>query len=125
MNKKGNEIELQSLKISGGWEMVINKFLDVDVREYDDDDLIWIDFTQDILYLKRITTKKEKRFGLDLGWYPDNDPKGEFCLKVILNDDFVNPIESFSSRNKYEIVKKIEEYLIKLKHGYKISKVKK
>lgn len=119
MKKKEKEIKLQSLKIPGGWEIVINKFLDVDVTEYDDDDLIWIDFTQDILYLKRITTKKEKRFGLDLGWYPDNDPKGEFCLKVIIDDDFINPIESFCSRNKDEIVKKIEEYLVKLKHRYR------
>ena len=118
MKKKGNEIQLQSLKIPGGWEMVINKFLDVDVTEYDADDLIWIDFTQDILYIKRNTTKKEERFGLDLGWYPDNDPEGEFCLNVIKDDDFINPIETFSSRNKDEIVKKIEEYLVELKHRY-------
>ena len=118
MKKKGNEIQLQSLKIPGGWEMVINKFLDVDVTEYDADDLIWIDFTQDILYIKRNTTKKEERFGLDLGWYPDNDPEGEFCLNVIKDDDFINPIETFLSRNKDEIVKKIEEYLVELKHRY-------
>ena len=118
MKKKGNEIQLQSLKMPGGWEIVINKFLDVDVTEYDADDLIWIDFTQDILYIKRNTTKKEERFGLDLGWYPDNDPEGEFCLNVIKDDDFINPIETFLSRNKDEIVKKIEEYLVELKHRY-------
>ena len=124
MKKKGNEIELQRLRIPGGWEMVINKLLDVDVREYDAEDSIWIDFTQDILYLKRITTKKEERFGLDLGWYPDIDPEGEFCLKVIVDDDFINPIERFTSRNKDEIVKKIEEYLVKLNVDNKENEIK-
>lgn len=29
---------------------------------------------------------------LDIGWYPEFDPKGSFCIKVIRDCDWSNPI---------------------------------
>lgn len=105
--------KLQSLRIPPGWEMVINKFLEIDVEQYSSDSDIWLDFTQDIMYIKRKSKRKDKNIAIDLGWYPDNDPKGSFHLLVIKDDNWEEPIEEFDSRNKEEIVNKIEEFLIK------------
>lgn len=112
--KQEEVLQLQRLRVPAGWEMVINGFLDVDVTQYEENDTIWICFGQDIMYMKQITDGKKKSFGLDLEWRPDLDPKGQFRLNVIIDDDFLNPIETFRSRDKNKIVDKIEEYLEKL-----------
>lgn len=49
--------KLQNLRIPGGWEVIINKFLDVDVTQYSSDDTIWRGFTENILHI-RSTLKK-------------------------------------------------------------------
>lgn len=40
---------------------------------------------------------------------------GSFRLIVIKNENWLEPIEEFKSRNKDEIVDKIEEFLLKYK----------
>jgi len=53
--------KLQNLRIPGGWEVIINKFLDVDVTQYSSDDTIWRGFTENILHI-RIIYVLHKRF---------------------------------------------------------------
>lgn len=104
-------IKLRKLGIPAGWEMVLNKFLDIDITKCEPNDKIWLEFTQDILYIR----KKNKRVNIviDLGWYPENEPTGVFRLCVIMDSDWFNPKETFISRNHQEIAEKIEEFLIK------------
>lgn len=104
-------IKLQRLRIPAGWEMVFNKFLEVDVTQYNANSDIWLDLTEDIMYMK--SKGKNENIAIDLGWYPDNDPDGTYHLIVVENNDWENPLEEFDSRNKDEIVVKIEEFLRK------------
>ncbi|MBQ3584914.1 MAG: hypothetical protein IJA27_09395 [Lachnospiraceae bacterium] len=106
-------IKLQGLRIPPGWEMVINKFLEIDVEQCSPDSDIWLDLTQDIMYMKRTSKRKDKNIAIDLGWYPDNDPEGSFHLVVIKDDNWEEPVEEFDSRSKDEIVSRIEELLMK------------
>ena len=115
--KKNEKVPLQALKMRGGWQMIKNQFFDMDITEYENDDNL--DFTQDIMYMKTHTPIKEIKFGLLLVWDLDYDLKRQFCLKVIKEDDFMNPIEEFCSRDKNKIVDKIETYLQKLLYSYK------
>ena len=87
--KKNEKVPLQALKMRGGWQMIKNQFFDMDITEYENDDNL------------------------------DFDLKRQFCLKVIKEDDFMNPIEEFCSRDKNKIVDKIETYLQKLLYSYK------
>jgi hypothetical protein len=74
--------KLQPLRIPAGWEIVFNKFLEVDIEDCFVDSENWLDFTEDITYLRR----KNRRYniGIDLGWYPNTDPQGHFMLRLFL-----------------------------------------
>ena len=104
--------KLQWLRIPSGWEVIINSFLDVDVTQYNSEDDIWLGFTEDILHIR---SALKRNIAIDLGWYPENDVSGTFRLIVIKNWNWIEPIEEFKSRNKDEIVDKIEEFLLKYK----------
>lgn len=104
-------IKLQSLRIPPGWEVVINKFLEVDITQYSSDNNIWVDLTQDILHIR--STRKKSNIAIDLGWYPENISTGMFHLIVIKDSNWEEPLEEINSRNKNEIVDKIEEFLLK------------
>jgi len=113
-------LRLQSLRIPPGWEMVINKFLEVDITKLSADDKLWYDLTEDILHVRR--RGKKLLVGIDLGWYPDTDPFGEFVVKVILNDNWETPIEEYRNREQTAIVEKIEELLIKYCSDFNVRK---
>ena len=109
--------KLQRLRIPSGWEVIINSFLDVDVTQYSSDDTIWRGFTENILHIR--STLKKKDIAIDLGQYPENDVSGAFHLMVIKNNNWKEPVEEINSRNKDEIVDKIEEFLLKyIQIGY-------
>lgn len=42
------------------------------------------------------------RFLLDVGWYPQGDPKGSFHCRVIEWNDWDSPSEQFSTRSTVE-----------------------
>lgn len=48
---------------------------------------------------------------VDVGWYPEGNPHGEYGLEVIKDHDWSNPLESFSTNDKDEMVAKIEQLL--------------
>lgn len=104
---------MQPLRIPTGWNVVWNRLEDVEPETLSEDDYGWIDFSQDMLLLSRIIKRKkrEEKTEIDLGWYPDCDPDGKFCLRVICNGDWEHPFFEFSSRSKAEIVEKMEEWL--------------
>lgn len=110
-------IKLQPLRISNGWEVSYNKFLEIDPNDLKEDDDIWIHFTQDILQMKYVF--KEIYLTLDLGWYPETEFDGTYRLEIIKDQDWINPLETFESRSKKEIVEKIEELLYQISSDYR------
>ena len=111
--------KLQALRIPGGWEVVINKFLELDVEDYSMDNGNWIDLTEDILYLRRRSRKYI--IGIDLGWYPDTDPQGAFHIKVILDENWEKPVMEYVTRVRNEVVKMTENLLLRYCSEYNID----
>lgn len=116
--KKENWWEtLQPLRIPTGWHIEFNKLTSTEPETLDKDDERWFDFTEDIAYMYTINQKKEyhkmdtQKLGIDLGWYPDCDPNGNFCLQAILDDDWENPLKKFISKSTEEVVKQWEKWL--------------
>ncbi len=94
---------LQPPRIPSGWTIMINKLEDIEPEELSPEDKIWLyAYTEDILYMyTNMSRKKNKELEtqtlvIDLGWYPDSDPKGTFRLLAILNDNWENPLLEFS-----------------------------
>lgn len=102
-------IKLQPLRIPTGWEMSYNKFWEIEPNELKEDDDSWMHFTQDILQMKY--TFKKINLIIDLGWYPETEVDGTFRLELIKNKDWENPIKTFESRSKKQIVEKVEEII--------------
>ncbi|MBD5499406.1 MAG: hypothetical protein HDR11_16945 [Lachnospiraceae bacterium] len=111
--------KLQSLRIPAGWEVVFNKFLEIDIKDCPADNENWIDFTEDITYLRRKSRKYN--IGIDLGWYPDTDPQGAFHVKVILDEKWEKPVIEYVTRERKEVVKIIEDLLLRYCSDYNID----
>lgn len=115
---KQHDLEIQPLPIPSGWKVMWNHLLKTDITSFPPDDRIWFYLTEDLVY---IVPKKPRNnadnYAIDLGWYPDGNPDGQYGLVVIRNNDWNNPVESVDSRNHEEIVKKIEEFLIQYRPG--------
>lgn len=110
---------IQPLRIPGGWTVVFNEFTDIEPMEIPaENEEMWLyNFSEDLLYLsaemvhKRNGQTKVQKLGIDLGWYPEGNPDGNFRLQAILDENWENPLLEFSSRNKDEIVQTLEKWL--------------
>lgn len=68
------------LRIPAGWNVVQNNFIEISPSEViSDDGQLDYPFVEDILQLQN----NHLRMTLDLGWYPDSDPAGQFRLVLI------------------------------------------
>lgn len=99
---------------------MLNKLEDIDPETLSPEDENWLfAFNEDILHIiskithRRDNQTEEQELIIDLGWYPDGDPNGNFVLQAVLNNDWIDPLIKFSSRNKDEIVKTLEKWLWK------------
>ncbi|MBO1063104.1 MAG: hypothetical protein HEQ14_19905 [Aphanizomenon flos-aquae CP01] len=113
------DISLQSLKIPTGWTVTWNQFYDIEPNSnmYCDglpDGDVWELFLQDLLQLKQIN----KNIILDLGWIPEANPEGSYHLQIIANEDWSTPILVYESKNKSEVVEKINDLLLKIASGH-------
>lgn len=111
-------LNLQPLRIPPNWTMKLNKLEDIDPETLSPEDETWLfAFNEDIIYLESKITRErnnqteEQKLTVDLGWYPDGEPDGNFLLQAVLNEDWLDPLMKFSSRNKDEIVKTLEKWL--------------
>lgn len=113
-----NYQKLQPFRIPAGWTVGYNNFADTDPETLSADDEAWLSsFNEDILQIycklkreRNMQTEKQE-LTIDLGWYPDGDPDGEFVLRAILDRDWYEPLLEFSSRSKAEIVRTLEKWL--------------
>ena len=112
--------KLVKMAIPSGWEMVINNFLYINLSEIKKNNKICLNLTQDIMYIQR--KRKKVTLGIDLGWYPETEPTGQYCIKVIKNDDWEKPIEIYENRDIDDIINKIEMLLIKYSKDYNYVK---
>ncbi|WP_094265748.1 hypothetical protein [Paludifilum halophilum] len=96
-------VRLQFLIIYPGWTVTYNKFIELNPLQLSPDDENWLLFTQDLLQLHC-----GEDLLLDLGWYPEADPSGQYRLELIKNTNWEKPLLSFSSRDKSEITELIE-----------------
>lgn len=54
---------------------------------------------------------EQQKLIIDLGWYPDSEPSGNFRLVAILNNNWEFPLLQFTSRSKKEILETLEYWL--------------
>lgn len=118
MKKKEWYKSLQPIRIPSGWSVLFYKLDSIEPDTLDEEDKAWLGhFVEDILYIekenqRKVNKKKEKQvIGVDLGWYPDGDPKGAYRLVAILDHHWEEPLLEFISRNTQEIVDQIEYWL--------------
>lgn len=110
------ELPLQPLRIPSQWKVEINNFTEADPSDYPnpDDDAWLCYFIEDILYLTTVFRKAGtiSEISVDLGWYPEGNPKGQFRLVAVQNYQWETPLNEFCSGNKQEIIKTLEKWLI-------------
>jgi hypothetical protein len=118
-----NQLKLQELKYLKGWRVLWNKLYDYAPPHINENILInnffkndarlasiWLLFEDDLIYM----IHDEGQIAIDLGWGPGNDPEGAFHITMIrINDKhWEHPLVEFSSRNKDEIVAKLNELML-------------
>jgi 3-oxoacyl-ACP reductase-like protein len=80
---------------------------DFDIDESKSFDDQWYMFKEDILQIKF-----GDRFILDVGWYPENDHKGQFSVVAILDEDWMDPLQKTKCSTLSELKKAIEDTAI-------------
>jgi hypothetical protein len=95
------------LRIPGGWLVRHNELRELDPDAMAEDDPDWTLLTQDLAQLQQAGS------GLlvDVGWSPQESPRGAFRVKVIVDDDWQRPIATCSTRKLEELVAALEVWL--------------
>lgn len=67
-------------------------------------------FEQQIFSLNEDLVQVEYEHGylIDIGWYPECDPKGELILQLIHDNDWSNPVKKVSVRDLASMYEKIK-----------------
>ncbi|MET3195182.1 hypothetical protein [Bacillus sp. OAE603] len=108
-----NRQKLQPLRISTGWEVTYNTFLELDPSNINNDEEWLMNFTESLFQ----AIHKRRNILIDLGWYPEGDPKGNFGIELIKNYEWGKPLESFSSKDKDKVVEKLELLMLMVAEG--------
>jgi hypothetical protein len=123
--KSTNEIlYYQQFALTAGWRMDYNMFYDVEPSEKltpigSKELLCWDVFKDSLLLLEN----EEKGVFIDLGWYPEANPEGQFCISLmnIEERNWQDPSFEFCSKSKLEIVKKLEQILFNISNGLELE----
>lgn len=112
---------LQPIRIPiSDWRFVYNKLESLEPDDLSADDPAWnFTLTQDILNMR--SDRGEQTVIIDLGWYPDGDPSGEYRLIALLDENYLDPILEFTSRSTREIVDTLELWLFEYLGHYPIN----
>lgn len=113
------DISLQSLIVTKGWKISYNSFYDLEpagnlIIKGAINDNGWTLFDSTLL---QASNDLRSNITLDLGWSPPTEPDGMFKLQLIKDYDWQNPLASFNTRSKDEVVAKINELLMKVTKG--------
>jgi hypothetical protein len=97
----------QLLNIPDDWIITYNNFFDIDPLKLENNDILWDNFTEDLFQIKN----EHKNILLDLGWYPEMNPNGNYCIKLIQGNNWEEPLVNINNKDKNEIIKIIENIL--------------
>ncbi len=114
------EIDLQPLRITSGWEIEWNQFYEVDPSE----DMMTYFGSSSLLHVN----KKHARRAINLDWSPENDVNGYYYLRVLNLTEVINPRTKeisydgdwdnlhyeFTSNNRLEVVKELERLFLQV-----------
>ncbi|MCA0755646.1 hypothetical protein KP806_11325 [Paenibacillus sp. N4] len=116
------ENQIVSLKLTSDWVVKWNHFYEINTNEFIDESFpCQMDLIEDIVYF----INQSRNRMLDLGWYPEGNPKGKYRLVLIEMDEeedkqienWNNPLITFTSRDNIEIKNKVNEILNKVSEG--------
>ena len=66
---------------------------------------------EDLVYV----SSESRRRGIDVGWYPDRAPEGQFVIQLLdladLVTSYAKPIREFRTRSVWEAKRQIEEFM--------------
>lgn len=101
----------QPLRIPELWNVEYNTFIDTDPKEMENMSPLEraLRFTESLLQM----SFERDNLVLDLGWYPEGDPQGKYRLLLLRGIDWENPLVSYNTSLKEDVVQKIEEILWK------------
>jgi hypothetical protein len=105
--KSPDETPLVPLRVEGGWVVKHNQLRDIDPVQLGPSDERWSLLKEDLLQLK----KHGDDLLLDVGWYPDQNPTGEYGIMAIVEGDWDHPIAEFATRSLGELVTTLETML--------------
>lgn len=109
------------LRIPQGYAVCFNEFYDIVPFSHSDKDFLLVSgyFKEDILQISKMDVEDgrwiipEEHLIIDLGWYPDGDPDGQYTLKLatIRKDLDWETIKVHKTRDRFEVRDTIEEWL--------------
>ncbi|MCY7829313.1 hypothetical protein MOD54_06420 [Bacillus spizizenii] len=98
---------LHPLRITQGWKVNYNHFVEIDPRTLEPNDDSWFLFTDSLLQLYH----EQSSITLDLGWVPDISAEGNYLVSIVKNNDWETPIKEFSSDDYKKVIAHIEYHL--------------
>ncbi len=118
------------LHIPSGWAICYNQFIDEDpiVIENSEHFKNWDAYKESLLQIMRLDIKDGNHFIpnktllIDLGWTPEASIHGSFKLHLVNFDKNAeqnwDTIETYFSKDRFDIQSKIEEWLYKMSIRY-------
>ncbi|MFP7691691.1 hypothetical protein ACLH26_02470 [Bacillus subtilis] len=98
---------IHPLRITQGWKVNYNHFVEIDPRTLEPNDDSWFLFTDSLLQLYH----EQSSITLDLGWVPDISPEGNYLVLLVKDNDWEDPIKEFSSDDYKKVILYIEYHL--------------
>ena len=121
--------QLKPFRLAPNWKIMWNHLADIEPDDIDQENNAWLcTFVEDITDIVREYTDKENKetikhtLAVDLGWYPEGDKDGEYCLVAILDNNWDCPILEKRTRSTQEIADTIELWLFETLSDWKFSK---
>ncbi len=107
-----DDLALQPLRIPAGWTVSQHEFFELSPGEDVQVEGVlggsaWELFVEDMLQISHA----KHEYTLDLGWYPDSDPGGQFRVRLIHRQDWEHPHMLFESTDRDAAVAAIETAL--------------
>ncbi|MEH2347976.1 MAG: hypothetical protein V7K55_08230 [Nostoc sp.] len=112
------------LKIPGSWAVIYNSFGDEEPIVLDGVIVNNEFYKQDLLSIERIQYSEKgwvtypNSYIVDLGWYPDSDPKGSYHF-TLLRGNWDNVVVQFESKDRQKIRAVIERCFALVMQGVK------
>ncbi|MMZ62221.1 hypothetical protein D1872_244180 [compost metagenome] len=111
-------LQLVDLQIPEDWQVKWNHFYDVPPASFVDDSFPHrYELVEDIFYFKSEVRKRS----LDLGWYPEMSPTGEYALYLLRigqdGEDWAQPIIEYRTKDITQVIRKIQEIFEQVQAG--------